>query len=269
MDDEAERRAELLAHLDLVGGLLLGAAAVALILLFVPLSAWQPEAALLASLACFAAARAAERARGERAAEAAFATALAMAGAVPFFAHSPPPLAAVAALVAVSVTLARRGRSPLALVAVPVFYVDARHATGADLLRGSSLLAEIVLLVALLAMLALLVRQRSARWAGIALAAQGIALTTAVFPLLDALGVRDGGIAALAAGAMLGALFAFGLALRTRPLVATTGALLAAAAAAFAFLALGPELAALVLLCSGAALVWKAEAVRGYFRAPS
>lgn len=247
-----------------VGGILLGAALASIVQYFVPRSAWQAGVALLLATLCIASAAFAERTRGTLAAEAGVAAGLIAAGSVPFYDASPAALSAFAALLIVLVALIRRGRTPLALLAVPAFFACARHATGADMLRGRALDAEIVFLLALVAYAALMVRQRTAKWASFALAAQSIALAVATLPLLDALHVTDPGIAALGVGATLGLVFAVGLALHERPTVLMSGALLSFAALAFAFLAMGPALAAIVLLLLGAALVWQADALRGF-----
>lgn len=259
--------------IDLAGGFLLGAALVAVVLLFVPAGAAQPIAAGALGILSIVGVHAAELRRGPRAADAGLAAALVCTASIPFYAGSPAPLGAIAALVAVWVPLVRRAATPLTLLAVPAFFVGARHATGADLLRGASLLRELAFFAALVAFAVFLVRQRGAqrdaRWASHALAAHALALALAAFPLMDALGVTDAGVAALGLTATLAALFALGLWLRERPLVATAGSALAVAACAFAFLALGPALAALVLLCLGAALVWQAGSLRGYFGGPT
>lgn len=248
----------------LVGGLLLGAALIALVQFFVPLSGWQPLAALLLSAACVAAAMLAERQRGPMAAEAAFGAALVAAASVPFYAISPALLGFPAAILAAGATRLRQGRTPLALLAVIAFFLTAQHAMRVDPLsavHGGPWL----FLAALIGYGALLVRQRAQRWADRALAIHALAIGIAAFPALDALRVTDPGIAALGVGTLLAALFLLGVRLNARPLVATTAALLAVAATAFAFLALGPALAAIVLLLLGALLVWHAEAVKGYF----
>lgn len=253
-----------------VGGLLLGAALAAVVQFFVPIGTRQPLAALALALACVLASRAAERRRGEHAAEAGLAAGLVAAATVPFYAVAPAIVGAFAAGLALWITIARRGRTPIALAALACFFVNARHATGAEMLRGSDVLAELAFMASLCAYAVLLVQQRAQRWASHALALHGGGLALAMLPLLDAMRVTDAGVAALAVAATLGALFALGVKLGARPLVATTGALLALAAAAFAFLALGPALAALILLCMGAALVWHAERIRAMIeRAPA
>lgn len=252
----------------LVGGLLLGAAVVALIQFFVPIGGWQPLAALIVSALAMGAAVVAEMRRGALAAEAGLAAGIVAAGSVPFYAVSPALLGGIAAALAVGVALLRRGRTPLSLLATAAFFVGAQHMARVDLLAAAPAGAEGALMLSLGAFGALLVAHRRERWGGHALALHACAMTLAAFPLLDALGTTDPGVAALAVGGMLGALFLLGLQLDARPLVAVTSAMLTFAAIAFAFLALGPALAAIVLLLLGAVLVWHAETVRGYF-APS
>lgn len=254
---------------NVTGGVLLGAALAAVVLLFVPIGPAQPLAAFGLALLCIVGVHHVEARRGAGVAEAGLAAALVAAASIPFYVEAPPALGALAAIVAVWVTLVRRGASFLSILSVPAYFVGARHATGTDMLRGSDVLAELAFLLALVAYGALLVGQRHARWARAALAAHALGIVLAVFPFLDALGVTDAGIAALAVATTLGAILALGVRLGERTLVATTGAVLAAAASAFAFLALGPALAAIVLLCTGAALVWQAEKLLGYFRRSS
>ncbi|HUR68399.1 MAG TPA: hypothetical protein VM370_04075 [Candidatus Thermoplasmatota archaeon] len=251
----------------LAGGLLLGAALVSLVRFFVPVGVGQPVAALGLGALCAAAAYRTEEKRGELVAEAGYAAGLLSAASVPFYAISMPLLGLLAALLAVALTRARRGTSPVALLALATFFVGAQHAARVDLLAPRDGAAELLFLSLLAGYGALLVRQRHARWAGIALAGHGIAIALAIFPLLDALGVTDAGIAALAVGACAGGLLLLALRIGARALVATSSALLTLAALVFAFTALGPALAAIVLLLLGALLVWQAEAVRGYFAA--
>lgn len=254
---------------NVVGGVLLGAALAAIVLLLVPIGAAQPLVAFALAALCLVGVHVVEARRGAGVAEAGLAAALVCAASIPFYVETPAPLGALSALVAVWITLVRRGASPLTLLAVPAYFAGARHATGADMLRGARVLPEIAFMLALAGLAILLAGGRRARWPSYALAAQGLAIALATFPLLDALGVTDAGLAALAVSTVLGALFGVGVHLGERPLVATTGCVLAFAACAFAFLALGPALAALVLLCMGAALVWQAENLRGYFRQPT
>lgn len=254
----------------LVGALLLGAALVAVAQFFLPVGAAQPWTAILLALLAALAARRVARRRSARAADAPTAIALVCAGAAPFFAVSPPAAGALGAILAALIARAHRGATPLSLLAVACFFVTARHATGAEMLRGSSVASELAFLIALAAYFVLLARTTTAglaagtaRWADHALALQGAAIALAVLPLLDALRVTDAGIAALAVGATLGALFAVALRLRARPLALATGGLLAFAATSFAFLALGPALASIVLLLIGAAFVWRADHLPG------
>lgn len=248
----------------LLGGTLLGAALIALVHFFVPLGGWQPLAALVLAATTVGAALVGERRRGSLAAEAALAAGLVAAASVPFYAVSPPLLGLLAAIVAVGVTLLRRGTTPLTLLASAAFFLGMQHATRVEPLAAVQG-GPWVFLVALLAYGALLARQRAARWANVALASHAVALAIAAFPALDALRVTDPGLAALGVGTLLALLFLAGLRLDARPLVAVSAALLAIAAGAFAFLSLGPALAAIVLLLVGAVLVWHAEAVKGYF----
>ncbi|HET6403958.1 MAG TPA: hypothetical protein VFH78_04875 [Candidatus Thermoplasmatota archaeon] len=243
--------------LRLAAGLLVGASVAALVPLVAPATPARALVAFGASALLLVAAHAAEARRAMAAADAALAAALVAGGSIPFHAAVPAPLGALAALVAVWVALVRRD-TPLALLAVPAFFVGARHATGGPMLTGSALLPELAFLVALLSFGALLARQRAARWSSRALAAQGVALALALFPLLDALGVTDAGVAALALTGALTALLAAGVALGERALAATAALLLAFAASAAALLSPGPALVGLALLAGGAALAWRA-----------
>jgi len=249
----------------LVGGILLGAALVALVQFFAPVGIAQPLLALGIAVSCIVAAFVAEAHRGILAAEAGFAAGLMAAGSVPFYAMTLPVLGIVTGILAVGVLLLRRGKTPIALLATVAFFVGAQGAARVDPFAIRAGAGEALFIAALIAFGGILVAQRRERWGGIALGAHGLLLTLATFPLLDSAGVTDPGLAALAIGAVLGLLFLIGLRLDTRPLVATTSATLTLAAIAFAFLALGPALAAIVLLLLGSVLVWQAETVRGYF----
>ncbi|HVM44919.1 MAG TPA: hypothetical protein VM582_03195, partial [Candidatus Thermoplasmatota archaeon] len=254
--------------LRLVGALLVGAALAAVVQLLVPVGFAQPLVAVAIASALLLAARRLVR-RDAPSSDLLCAIALVACGSTPFYAVSPPGYSAIAAALAVAATLLQRGRTPLALLWIAAFFVNARDAAGAAMLEGAALGAELPFLAALVAYFVLLARRRAARWGERALAAQGLALAVGVFPLLDALGVTDAGIAALGLAVALLVLFALALRLRARSLALTTGGLLAFVGTAFAFLAVGPALAAIALLCVGAAFVWRAERLRGYFRAPA
>lgn len=252
----------------LVGGLLLGASLIALVQFFVPIGIWQPFSALGVGALCAAAAWVAETRRGELAAEAGFAAALLAGASVPFYALSMPLAGLLACGLALFVAVIRRGRTALAVLASVTFFVGAQHAARVDMLAPRPGASEGLYLLALVAFGALLLWHRREAWGGRALSVHAIGIVLATFPFLDALGVTDPGLAALGVGIVLGALFALALRLHVRVMVATTCAMLTLAAVSFAFLALGPALAAIVLLLLGAALVWQAETVKGYF-APS
>lgn len=244
----------------LVGGIMLGAAVAALLQTFVPTGPAQPAIALLVATICILSAW-----KLGDAGDIADAAGLAAALAVPFYAVSPAPLGLVVAGLALFVTIAQRGRSPLTLLAVAAFFAGVRCAAGVDLLLGDSALPAVALFLALLAYGGYLATLRDGAWSGRATALVGVLLVVAAFPLLDAIGVTDAGIAALCLGTLLGALLALGIALRLRALATTMGAILPVAVLVFALVALGPALAAIVLLCLGSALLWQGEQLRGLF----
>lgn len=250
----------------IVGGVMLGAAVAALVQQFVPSGPLQPIVALFIALLSILSAW-----RLGRAGDTADAAGLAAATAVPFFPATPAPLGLVVAGLALFVTIAQRGRSPLALLAAATFFVGVRHAAGVDLLLGETALPAVGLFLALAAYGAFVASQRAPGddWSPRAAALVGALLVLCAFPLLDAAGVQDAGIAALCLATLIGALLAAGVALGLRALAATMGAILPVAVLAFALLALGPALAAIVLLCIGSALLWQAEHVRAYLRGPT
>ena len=243
-----------------VGGLLLGAALACLVRFFVPLGPVQPLMALALAAICVSASRLAARHERDERAQAAHAAGLVLAGAIPFFAFSSAGVSAVGALLVIVSTLWSGARSPLALAGVVAFFTSARHATQVDLLAHEGVRSAAAFMLALLAYGALLLALPRGAWRSRATAATGAGVLLAAFPLLDALGATDAGVGALGIGALLATLFAIGMALDERPLAALSGGLLACAAVAFAFLALGPALAAIVLLLAGAATIWQAEA---------
>lgn len=253
---------------------MLGAAVAALVPLLLPAGPVQALAVLLVATVLILSAW-----KLGRVGDAADAAGLGAALGVPFLAGSPWPLGLVIAGLAIFVTIAQRGRSPLALLAAATFFVGIRHAVQLDLLAGREAVPAAALFLALVAYGALLAAQAAhaaprraagaagAPWAGIALALVGLLLVLAAFPLLDVAGVTDAGVAALCLGTLIGALLAFGVWTRIRPLATTMGVVLPLSILAFALLALGPALAAIVLVCLGGALLWQAENVRAFLHA--
>lgn len=250
--------------LQLVGGLLLGAALVSVVIFFAPEGLAQPLGALVVAGAALAAARLVEE-RDAGASESILAVGLVAAASIPFYETPPAWLGYAAAATCAIAAFTRVRRSPLAIAAVVAFAIDLHHATGVDLFAATHDASVWTLYAGVAAYGALLLAQRASPWARGALAVHAPLLTLALLPVLDHAGVRDAGIAALAVGTQLAVLLAVGVRLDVRPLVASASALLSLAALTFAFLALGPALSAIILLLLGALLVWRAEALRGYF----
>lgn len=245
-----------------VGGIMLGAAAAALVQHLVPVGPAQPTLLLLVATLCVLSAW-----KLGRAGDAADAAGLTASLALPFFLVSPPSLGLVAAGLATFVTFARRGHSALALLAAGAFFVGVRHVAGVDMLLGDAALPAVGLFLALLGYAGYLAlqTQQGGAWSGRAVALVGVLIVLSAFPLLDAARVTDAGVAVLCLGTLIGALLAAGIVLRIRALAATMGVILPVAILAFALLAPGPPLAAFVLLCLGSALLWQARQVRGFF----
>lgn len=259
--------------LQFVGGLLLGAALVALVLFLDLRPHQQPWVLLLlggASVAGGLALHAVAPARDG------LAEALLAAGFVPLglagpFASSgdvsPLVVGLLAAALSVAVHVARRGRGPVVIMAGAAFAIATFAATDAGrFFSDESLPHRLLWLTGLLLYLVLLLAWRRQTWSTVGLALFVLPLTLGFGLVLDAASLsNDSTQMELLLGLWLGALLAIGLVLGNRGLVAGAAAGLTIDAVAFAFDLGGPGTAVVVLLALGGILVWQAELLRGYF----
>ncbi|GEM_PF-5917838 len=266
-EPEEDRASFGLQALQLVGGLLLGAAAVALMLVL----HYQRDAGAILldgiAAAALAGGLALQRAGGERQtglADAACAAGLVAAGVAAFFPDERVTWAAwVGAALALVATFASRGRTPVVALASVAFAVATGRATmpfDASLLHAAWWVASAAYVGLLLSL------WRHEGWTSVALAAQVVPLTISVMRLLDDAGVHGSVSTELGVGAFLALVLGVGIALAERGLVAGAAAGLLIDAIVFAFDVGGAMTALLVLLALGGLLVWQAQVLRGWFR---
>ena len=175
---------------------------------------------------------------------------------------------ALVALIAVGVTLLRRGEGASTLVAMGVYsFATARATILQDGLfgGGGDPTLRWTWLLALLAYMGLLLVWRHRLWALISLAIVVGPIALAFASILD-LSHMSSTNAELVMGAFLGGLLVPGIALGSRGLVAGAAAGLTIDAIAFASTIGGPGTAVILLLALGGLLVWQAEVVRRYFK---
>lgn len=275
-----ERRSFAADSMQFVGGLLLGAGLVALVV-FLDLAegagayALLLLGALLLSPAMLGAWRGAPPGLVEAGLAGGLVPMLVANGLAMQTGGSDPTRLFVPLLVAatcVGVLLLRRGQGPSTLVAGGGFVWSSAAAT---LLREDVLFGEPQMttrwmwFLALLALGALLLVWRGRLWTEISLGALVAPATLAFGLLLDPLHLAELGTQ-LAIGAFLAPVLVGGVVLGSRGLVTGAAAGLTIDAVAFAFEIGGPGTAVVVLLALGGLLVWQAEAVRRYYRrAPS
>lgn len=263
--------------LQLVGGLLLGAALVALVV-FLDLardaSSW---ALLLLGLGPYAGAVAmrllARRGNAAFVSREGLEEALWAAALVPI-AASPMPaqervVAWIALALAVGAYVTRQGRGPSVVLAGAAYAVAAVAAVpdpfgfGAEAANAG---ARYLLWTLFLAFGALLLVWRQETWTTVGLALYVIPLVGSLLPLLDLWGIHGDSQIQLAIGVYLGLLLVLGVALGNRGLVTGAAAGLTIDAVWFAAELGGPGTAVVVLLVLGGLLVWQAEFLRNYFR---
>lgn len=257
--------------MQFVGGLLVGAGLVALVLyLDVPEgdAPWWMAGlgALLGAAATFGALRAAPSGLVEAGMAGALVPLTVGAGGA--IAHDDVTLPSLVALASVGVLVLRRGAGPSALTAAAAFAFTSAAATVLQegIFGDEDPVARWLWFATLLGFGALLLVRRERAWIGATLGlyvvplAIGCGLVLDLVPDLTSVGME------LGLGAFLGALFALGLAWGVRGLVAGAVAGLTVDAVTFAFDVGGPGTAVVVLLALGGLLVWQAELVRSYFR---
>lgn len=170
----------------------------------------------------------------------------------------------LAAALAAGTFAARRGHGPSVLVAGIAFTVTTAAALLPALFSGheGSPYTWWLLLAAFGALM--LVWRREA-WTSATLGLYVAPLTLAIMPILDAWNIHDSTVQQLLIGGYLGALLALGILLRIRGLVGGAAAGLTIDAVVFAADVGGAGTAVVVLLALGGVLVWQAEFLRGYF----
>lgn len=175
---------------------------------------------------------------------------------------------ALVALAGIGIVVLRRGEGPSVLVASVAFVWGSARATllrDDFLMEAPDMTMRSLWLLALLGYGALLVVWREKLWTAISLGLLVAPLTLAFGLLLEPLELESVAME-LAIGAFLGALLGVGIWLRSRGLVAGAAAGLTVDAVTFAFDVGGAGTAVVVLLALGGLLVWQAEFVRGYLR---
>lgn len=257
--------------MQFVGGLLVGAGLVALVVFF---DIAEREAgwamAALGALLLVPASLGAWRGAPHGLVEAGLAGALVplSVGAATAMGQDDIVLPLLVAAVTVAITALRRGEGASVLTAAASFTLAMAAATiGQERLLGEEVLPQRwAWLISLLAYAAFLLLWRTRTWVSVTLGLLVAPLAGAFAVILDAMDTLTSVGAELVMGAFLGALLAVGIALRVRGLVAGAAAALTIDALVFAFDVGGPGTAVVVLLALGGLLVWQAQFVRGYFR---
>lgn len=259
-----------LRALQIVGGLLLGAAAIALVTLLDIENTWG--ALLLVALGLAGCGlglaldrRAAANPGLAEAAAAAGLVAITAAGMVGDQQTRALAFGLLAAAVALAILLAWRERGPMVTLSTVAFAIATAFAFNEGL-RSQERVAHALWLAALLAWGALLLRWRRQLWASIALGLLVPALALAFGFVWDDATNMSSVALELAMGAYLGALLAVGIWSGDRGLTTAAGGGLVVDAVVFAFDVGGALTAFLLLLALGGLLVWQAELLRGYFR---
>ena len=274
--DAGARRSGFAADwLQLVGGLLLGAALVALVAYVVGFDGSDATRRSLALLGLGAvsllAAIVLHIARG--ADKPGLVDALLAAALVPAAVSAPsanePALRWIAALALVPPLAAlalRRGRSPVTALATVGFALASFFTIGDEIFSSSAGARPFLWETLLLAYGALLLAWRREGWTSVSLALLVLPLALALVAMLNSADVDGSHAIELWMGAYLGAILGLGVALGQRGLVAGAAAGLTIDAVVFAADLGGALSALLVLAALGGLLVWQAEVVRGYFR---
>jgi hypothetical protein len=267
--------------LQFVGGLLLGAALVALVAYLVPANSARtntdtPRALLLFGLGVFAigVGIAAYMALSRQGRAPGLGDAAMAAGLVPLSISAfglvdakLQWLAYLAALAPVAVHVVRRGQGPLAVLAGAAFALITFAASEFGLFSGNAKdPGAYVWLGALLAYGAFMLTTRRETWTTVTLGLYVAPLAGSFARILSDSGIADSRTIELLMGAFLAAILGVGVLLQNRGLVAGAAAGLTIDAVVFAFDLGGPLPALVLLLVLGGLLVWQAEFLRGYFR---
>lgn len=252
--------------LQFVGGLLLGAALVALTV-FLDLEGDAAEWTLVGLGALGIAAGAAlhylapDRNGVE---EALMAAGLVAVGVSAAAANDGRAVAVLGMMLAIAALVVRQGRGPTVVVAGAAFVAASFAAAGPEFFGARQAPPEFWWLL-LVGYGALMLVWRKQPWTSAALGLYVLPLTLSFADLIDSWGVRDTLTTELVLGVYLGALLALGIALGIRGLVAGAAAGLTIDAVTFAADLGGAGTAVVVLLVLGGLLVWQAEFLRAYF----
>lgn len=265
-----ERGSFAVAAMQLVGGLLLGAALVALTF-YLNLEGASAGWTLLLFGAVGLGAGAAMHflAEGRESLE----EALLAAGFVPL-AIAPFPgmevdveslIAGPAVLLAIAVYILRRGRGPSALLAGAAFVATSFALVGPEIFESDAS-PPYLWWALLLGFGGLMLVWREEAWTSAGFGLYVAPLTAAFAMSVAEWGIREETPMQLILGAYLGVFLAIGVLLGIRGLVAGAAAGLTIDAVAFAANLGGPGTAVIVLVVLGGLLVWQAEFLRAYFR---
>lgn len=255
-----------------VGGALLGAAAIALVV-FLELDGAVVPYSFLALAAAFTAAGFAVSIgmRNESLADALFVAGLVSTGAMAGSGAEWVPFLSPLGLVAAPILLGlRRERRLVPFVAALEFYVGAvATLTAYDLVAEVASTTFLVLAAAWLAFVFGFGRMIAARWRAEALAVATIGLTPGVVMFtLEVLALDFRGAAELVLGAvMIGVLWA-GIASKEKGMVVGAAAVIAVDAIVYAFDIGGVITGVGVLVATAAVMLWQGERIRKFVRAP-
>lgn len=259
--------------LQFVGGLLLGAAVVALVIFLDVDDDVAPWLMLLLGASAAGVGLALHASMPEREG---LGEALLSAGLIPIVvaavfsldgSESPDLfLGLLAAAAAVAAHALRKGRGPSVIVAGAGFTVASFAVADFQLFFGEPNLGRRLLwLAALLGYLGLLLAWRRETWSTVGLALFVGPLVMGFLFVLEGFGVHDTVAIELLLGGWLALLLGVGIWLGNRGLVTGAAAGLTIDAIAFAFELGGPGTAVVVLLALGGLLVWQAEFLRAWF----
>ena len=200
--------------------------------------------------------------------EAMFAAGLVAVGVAPFQDGELMVVGLLGMALAVASLVIRRGDGATVTVAAAAYVVSSFAALGPDFF-GTQDASPYVWWASIVAYALLMLVWRDRAWTSAALAFYVAALAFSFAPVLDEwsrqLGFDSSTFIQLVMGAYLGIWFAIGIVLGIRGLVAGAAAGLTIDAVIFAADLGGPGTAVIVLVLLGGLLVWQAEFLRGYF----
>lgn len=170
---------------------------------------------------------------------------------------------------AIASLVVRRGDGPTVVVAGAAYVSASFAALGPDFFGSDVTQSYMLWWLAVVAYGLLMLVWRTRSWTSAALGLYVLPLVLSFGPVLDQwgrqLGIESSTFVQLVIGAYLGIWFAVGIALGIRGLVAGAAAGLTIDAVVFAADLGGPGTAVVVLVLLGGLLVWQAEFLRAYF----